>query len=85
MDLPSPLRIGDKLKLHFRVKRAHGGRSEVLDIDGEYRISVLSFEANRQILQVESLGIVPSWRAVKRTPEFKRVIPPAKSPRTVVA
>jgi hypothetical protein len=85
MDLPSPLRLGDKLKLRFRVKRANGGRSEVLDVDGEYRVGSLSFEANRQILQVESLGVVPSWRAVKRTPEFKRVIPPAKSPRTVVA
>lgn len=88
MDLPAPLRLGDKLTLRFRLKRANGGRMEVLDVNGEFRICSLSFEAgtNRQMLSVESAsGVVPSWRAVKRTPEFKRVIPPARSPRTSVA
>lgn len=86
MDLPSPLRLGDRLTLRFRVKRTNSGRAEVLDVDGEFRISSLRFEpgSNRQILDVETTGKVPSWRAVKKTPEFKRVIPPAKSPRTMV-
>jgi hypothetical protein len=88
MDLPSPLRIGDRLKLRFRVKRSNGGRVEVLDVDGEFRVRSLCFEpgSNRQILDVETgeSGKVPAWRAVKKGPEFKRVIPPAKSPRMLV-
>ncbi len=86
LDLPSPLRIGDRLTLHFRVKRTTAGRSEILDVDGEFRVTTLRFEpgSNRQILDVESTGKVPSWKAVRRTPEFKRVIPPAKSPRMLV-
>ena|ERR1700679_2566498 len=88
MTLPPLLRLGDKITLRFRMRRVNKGRSEVLVIDGEYRISSTQYEAgsNRQILEVESAsGIAPSWRAIKKPPEFKRVIPPAKSPRTVVA
>ncbi len=88
LDLPSPLRIGDKVTLRFRVKRRSAGRSEVLDVDGEFRVSGLCFEGGscgRQVLEVAAAGKVPSWRAVKRSSEFRRVIPPAKSPRTVVA
>jgi hypothetical protein len=88
MDLPSPLRLGDKIALHFRIKRSHNGRSEILDVDGEFRITALTFEAgsNRQILAVEKTetGKVPSWRAVKKAPEFKRIVPPARSPRMLV-
>jgi hypothetical protein len=85
LDLPS-LRLGDRLSLRFRVKRQHGGRSEVLDVDGEFRVRALSFEAGstRQLLEVETTGKVPSWRAVRSAPEFKRVVPPAKSPRILV-
>jgi len=88
MDLPSPLRLGDKITLHFRIKRMNNGRSEILDVDGEFRVASISFEAgsNRQILVVEKAesGKVPSWKAVKKTPEFKRVVPPARSPRQLV-
>jgi len=88
MTLPPLLRLGDKITLRFRTKRVTKGRAEALVVDGEYRITSLRYEAgsNRQILEVESAsGIAPSWRAIKRTSEFKRIIPPAKSPRTVVA
>jgi hypothetical protein len=87
MDLPV-LRAQDKVALHFRVKRLHAGRSEVLDVTGDFRVSAVSFNAKtrQQTVEVETvLGIVPSWRAIKRAPEFRRVIPPARSPRTVVA
>ena len=88
MHLPTQLRLGDRLPLHFRIKRTNAGRSEVLEVNGDFRVTSLSYEPGtfRQILEVEtaSTGKVPSWRAVKRTPEFKRVIPPAKSPREVV-
>jgi hypothetical protein len=86
--LPAQVRLGDRLPLHFRVKRTNAGRSEVLEVNGDFRVTALSYEPGtfRQILEVETAttGKVPSWRAVKRTPEFRRVIPPAKSPREVV-
>jgi hypothetical protein len=87
MDLPV-LRAQDKVALHFRVKRLHAGRSEVLDVMGDFRVSAVMFDATtrQQTVEVETvLGVVPSWRAVKKAPEFRRVIPPARSPRTVVA
>ena len=86
MDLPS-LRIADRVALRFRVKRTTAGRSEVLDVAGDFRVSSVSFDPStqRQVLEVEAVGKVPQWRAVKRAHEFKRVIPPARSPRTVVA
>lgn len=87
MDLPT-LRHTDKISLRFRVKRTNAGRSEVLDVAGEFRVSSVRFDAmtRQQIVEVETAtGVVPSWRAIKRAPEFRRVIPPAKSPRTVVA
>lgn len=86
LDLPSPLRLGDRLQLHFRIKRSNGNRVELLEVDGEFRVSSLRFEAgtNRQHLDVEAIGKAPAWRALKRTQEFKRVIPPARfPPRTI--
>ena len=85
LDLPSQLRLGDKLALKFKLKRTNQGRSEVLEVQGDFRVSSVSYDGMRQILDVETLvGKVPSWRAVKRSSEQKRVIPPARSPRTVV-
>src|ERR1035437_4851430 len=85
MELPSTLRLGDKLALKLKLKRTNQGRSEVLEVQGDFRISSVSYDGLRQILEVETAtGKVPSWRAVKRAPETKRVIPPAKSARTVV-
>jgi hypothetical protein len=87
MDLPAPLRIGDKVALRFRLKRTNAGRSETLEVLGDFRVSSVSFvgHTGQQQLEVEALGKVPSWRAIKRTAGPKRVIPPARSPRTVVA
>ena len=85
MELPSTLRLGDKLALKFKLKRTRQGRSEVLEVQGDFRISSVRYDGLRQILEVETaIGKVPSWRAVKRVPEAERVIPPAKSARTVV-
>ena len=85
MDLPSPLRIGDKLTFNFRVARQHTGRSEVLDVKGEFRVSQVSFDVTsgpaRQILVVVSNGVPPAWRAVKKASPPSRKLGPAKAPR----
>lgn len=70
-DLPSPLRNGDKVHLRFQLARQNGGRSEVLDVQGEFVIRSVRFDASdgptRQLLTVESTGVAPSWRAVKKS------------------
>ena len=85
LELPSTLRLGDKLALKFKLKRTNQGRSEVLEVQGDFRVSSVSYDGMRQILEVETVvGKVPSWRAVKRSSEPRRIVPPARSPRTVV-
>jgi hypothetical protein len=84
LELPT-LRLGDRLNLRFKLKRSNQGRSEVLEVAGDFRVTSVSFDGMRQVLEVETAaGKVPSWRAVKRTPDARRVIPPARSVRTVV-
>ena len=85
MDLPSPLRIGDRLKLRFKLQRMNGGRSEVLEVSGEFRVASVSFdEGSRQVLSVEATKKAPSWVAVKRRAEAPRKLAPAVSPRTPI-
>ena len=89
LDLPSPLRIGDRLQLRFRLARMNGGRSEVLDVQGEFQVRSVSFDASsgsaRQIISVESTGAAPSWKAVKKSSlPPPRKLGPAKVPRMVI-
>jgi hypothetical protein len=86
LDLPSPLRIGDKVRLHFRLTRQTGGRPEVLDVSGEYQIRSVGFDTSegvaRQLLSVETTGVAPSWKAVKKTSlPPPRKMGPARAPR----
>lgn len=86
--LPGPLRMGDHVHLQFLLRRKNGTRSEELSVTGEFRVIQVSFDmrgpAARQLLTVESVGVTPMWRAVKNTPAFRRRIPPARAPRTVI-
>lgn len=70
LELPSPLRLGDRLQLRFRLSRQNGGRAEVLDVTGEYTVRSVSFDASdgpaRQIISVVTTGVTPSWKAVKK-------------------
>jgi hypothetical protein len=84
MDLPSPMRIGDKVKLRFHLSRQNGGRSEVLDVNGDFQVRGVSFEMARQCLSVESLGAAPAWRAVKKTLSPVRKLGPARVPPMVI-
>lgn len=88
MDLPSPMRIGDRVKLHARLSRQNGGRSEVLDISGDFQVRSVSFDASdglpRQLLVVESSAVAPVWKAIKRGPPSTRKLGPARSPSTAI-
>lgn len=85
IDLP-PVRIGDRVSLQFSLRRKHLGRHEVLDVQGEYKVTSHVVDTTKpatcQIVQVASLGKAPSWRAVKARQPPK--IAPARSPRTIV-
>lgn len=84
LNLPVPLRVGDKLRLGFKLKRQNGGRLEVLEVSGEFRVTSAHQSVDHQILSVESTGKEPSWKAVRREPQVERRIAPARFPRTVV-
>lgn len=85
IDLPL-LRLGDRLKLHFRLARRDRGRNEVLDVAGEYRVSGIEFEVVgcfTQTLTVTSTGVSPTWRAVKNS--TPRKLGPTIFPRTPIS
>lgn len=81
--LPYPLRVGDPLRLKFRIERTTNGRLEVLRVNGDFRITSVSFDAStlprKQLLSVESLGKLPTWLSMRK-PSEKRRLAPAKSP-----
>jgi hypothetical protein len=80
--------IGHRIQLHFCLRRKNAGRTEVLDVRGQFRVMAAGLDAasmpQRQVLSVESVGASPSWHAVKKNAEWKRVLPPAKAPRMVL-
>lgn len=87
-DLPGPLRIGDRVRLAFRLARMNGGRSELLEVKGEFKVGSVSFDGTdlpKQLLQVEAVGKAPSWQAVKKIRESRQRLSPACAPRTTVA
>lgn len=85
--VPCPLRVGDPLGLRFRVTRETHGRSEVLEVNGQFRVSAVGFDLSvhphRQLLTVAALGKPPTWTSVRRPPQRARLAP-AVSPRTPV-
>ncbi len=85
LDLPLS-RVGDRLRLRFLLQRKNKGRTEVLNVQGDYRVSAAVLESNEhglgQALQIASTGAAPAWRAVKN--EIRRRLAPAKNPRTIV-
>ena len=90
LDLPGPLRIGDPLGLKFRVERRNGGRTEVLVVNGQFRVREVGFDSategpHRQLLSVETAyGRPPTWQSIKTRSERPRSLSPAVSPRTPI-
>lgn len=85
LNLPAPLRLGDRLDLDFKIQRLNGGRSEILRVNGTFKVTDVSFDAERQHLTVSSLGLAPSWQAVRKEKPFQRKVGPAKFPKTVIS
>lgn len=89
-DLPGPLRIGDPIKLRFRICREQAGRREILEVeDRVFRVTTWACDdssaVTRQIISVETAqGKPPVWRSVKRTDAEPRSLPPAVFPRTPI-
>lgn len=85
--IPGPLRVGDPIGLRFRVARVTHGRHEVLDVDGQFRVTAVGFDIStmprRQLLTVESAQRPPTWRAVKK-PLQEAILGLARHPRTPV-
>lgn len=82
LDLPVPLRVGDRVRLRFVLRRLVGGRSEVLSVNDEFRVGGVILSEGRQTLSVDSVGKLPAWKAVRREPPPKRQLPPARFPPT---
>jgi hypothetical protein len=87
-DLPGPLRIGDRIRLAFSIERRKGGRTEVLSVQGEFRVSAIGFDTvsgvPKQCLQVDALGKAPSWQAIKKQTSVRKILALAISPKTEV-
>lgn len=81
------LRLSDRIKLSLQCQRKNRGRSEVLDVQGEFRVTSVEMDASsgrlRQVLQVEAMGLAPTWKAVKGTKETR--FGPARYPRTPIS
>ena len=87
LELPR-LQIGDPVGLKFMIPRRNGGRTEVLEVVGQFRVTARGVDASqglpRQLLSVEAIGKVPTWRSVKNAPHGARRLGPACFPRTPV-
>jgi hypothetical protein len=87
MDLPSPIPIGSKIRLAFTVNRTNKGRKEELRVSGEFQITSVVTDATKgkavQVVTVSSMGLAPSWVAVK-SPPAKKLTPTHSGPTKVL-
>ena len=88
MELPR-VHLGQRIRLAFCLRRKNAGRSEVLEVYGDFKVAAAGLDAVypvRQVLSVDvAVGASPTWKAVKKTPEWRRVLPPARAQRTRLA
>lgn len=85
LDLPR-VRVGDHLNLQFRLERQQNGRSEVLDVQGEFRVTKVVLQVDgRQVVHVDAIGKAPAWRAVRKKKLPVRKLGPTRYPRTIVS
>jgi len=87
IELPAPLPIGTRINLCITLRRKHGGRTEELRVNGEFRVTSVTIDAvgaSRQIVTIASTGVAPTWKAVKNS-VGKKKLALTRSPRTEVA
>lgn len=86
-NLPCPLKIGDPLGLRFRITRQTGGRYEILEVNGQFRVTAVGFDGStlprRQLLSVESLSTPPRWRSIKKPPQGRPLAPARAHPTPI--
>lgn len=87
LDLPQA-QIGDPIGLRFKIQRKSNGRTEVLNVDGQFRVTARGLDASsgpsRQLLSVEPIGAAPKWHSVKNHAQNPRRLSPAISPKTSI-
>jgi hypothetical protein len=75
MELPLPIPIGSKLRLAFTLTRTNKGRTEELRVNGEFQVTTVITDATKgkvvQVVTVSSVGLAPSWVAIKSPPAIK--------------
>ncbi len=81
------LRVGDPIRLSFKLQRKNQGRSEELTVNGEARVSRIGVDTTKasgclQVVMADWIGTPPAWKAIKRP--LPRVLSPARSPATQV-
>jgi hypothetical protein len=88
IDLPGLLRIGDSVALRFTLSRNTMGRTEVLEVNGRFRVESVGVDAqcwpHRQVVSVDPIGGAPSWRAVRKTLPRGCRMAPAKNERAPI-
>jgi len=86
--LLGPLRIGDPVALKLVLQRQNGGRTEVLSVDHKFRVTAIGVDGtvvpSRQLLSLDSVDKVPTWKAVKKTSLGPKSLGPTRFPRTPV-
>lgn len=82
LDLPYPLRIGDRITVSFCLQERFNGRLNVLEVQGDVRVVSVSFDATNSLLQkisVEAADGQPFvWKSVKSPRDPARPLGPAK-------
>ncbi len=88
LDLPGGRRIGDPIRLHFRIERQNGGRTEELRVNGLFRVTAAGTDSAdgpaRQLLSVEAVDRPPTWVSVKNRDQLPPRLSPAVFPRTPI-
>lgn len=87
LDLPA-LKSGDPVALKFKLERRNGGREELLEVNGLFRVKHVGIDAKqapqRQLLSVEPADRPPTWRSVKKRASVARRLGPARFPKTPI-
>jgi len=88
IDLPYPLRIGDRVTLNFTIVERFNGRYNVLEVKGEVRVASVAFDASkgilRQLVGVEATGSPFVWKSVKNLRQVSPKLGLAKKPKTTI-
>ena len=88
LELYGHCRVGDTIRLHFRIERKNNGRTEELRVNGLFRVSAVGLDSaggpTRQLLSVEAVDRPPTWVSVKNRVQEPLRLSNAVFPRTPI-